>query len=109
MTSVIDPVCGMTINAESAADRQVRDGQTYYFCSRHCADNFRSEPTRYLSGKRAIGLIHAVEASPNMRLSMTSPRLQTPSTPAPCIRKSSKTDRAVVPSADGVGAVATCG
>ncbi len=51
MTSVIDPVCGMTINAESAADRQVRDGQTYYFCSRHCADNFRSEPTRYLSGK----------------------------------------------------------
>jgi len=50
MTKVLDPVCHMTIDAETAADSQEIDGHTYYFCSRHCGEKFNSSPKRYLAG-----------------------------------------------------------
>jgi Cu+-exporting ATPase len=52
MTKVLDPVCGMTIDAETAVDSQEIDGKTYYFCSRHCSDRFRSDPNWYLADKK---------------------------------------------------------
>jgi YHS domain-containing protein len=33
MPTVIDPICGMRIEADDAAANAERDGQTYYFCS----------------------------------------------------------------------------
>jgi Cu+-exporting ATPase len=39
----------MTIDAETAVDDQEVDGKTYYFCSRHCSDRFRSDPNSYLA------------------------------------------------------------
>ncbi|HEX6961908.1 MAG TPA: heavy metal translocating P-type ATPase [Lacipirellula sp.] len=50
MASQIDPVCGMTVEPERAADTAEHDGQTYYFCSRGCAAKFRADPKRYLEG-----------------------------------------------------------
>ena len=44
---VVDPVCGMTINPETAADSREVDGVTYYFCSAHCAATFDADPARY--------------------------------------------------------------
>ena len=52
MTKVLDPVCGMTIDVEKAADQQQLDGETYYFCNRRCGDKFRSDPNWYLTGER---------------------------------------------------------
>jgi len=44
---VTDPVCGMTIESEKAAACEIWHGQTYYFCSKSCLENFRGAPDRY--------------------------------------------------------------
>ncbi|MDN5758559.1 MAG: heavy metal translocating P-type ATPase, partial [Tomitella sp.] len=46
---VTDPVCGMSIDPTSASASAEHNGHTYYFCSTHCADQFRSEPAKYAS------------------------------------------------------------
>jgi Cu+-exporting ATPase len=48
-TSVVDPVCGMTISPETAAQTREVDGTTYHFCSAHCAASFDADPQRYTS------------------------------------------------------------
>ena len=48
MATVKDPVCGMTINSESAKARTERNGQTYYFCSSECAAEFAADAERYV-------------------------------------------------------------
>ncbi|MDA8051884.1 MAG: YHS domain-containing protein [Rhodospirillales bacterium] len=47
MTKVIDPVCGMTVDQEKAAAREVRAGRTWYFCSEQCHRMFVADPARY--------------------------------------------------------------
>lgn len=44
----LDPVCGMTVDHDSAAATAEHAGQTYYFCSRHCQKAFVAEPARYV-------------------------------------------------------------
>ena len=44
---VTDPVCQMSIDPASAADSAEHEGQTYHFCSPHCARTFRADPARY--------------------------------------------------------------
>jgi YHS domain-containing protein len=46
---LIDPVCGMTVTKETAAGTYTYKGQTYYFCSKACKDNFAKDPQKYLS------------------------------------------------------------
>jgi Cu+-exporting ATPase len=48
----IDPVCGMTVDRETANASHVHDGKTYYFCSPGCLHKFRADPERYLAGHR---------------------------------------------------------
>lgn len=43
----VDPVCGMEVTPETAADSTEYDGQTYYFCSSGCCSAFESNPERY--------------------------------------------------------------
>ncbi len=43
-----DPVCGMTVNPESAAGTAEHEGQTYYFCSASCVKKFQADPKKYL-------------------------------------------------------------
>jgi uncharacterized membrane protein YraQ (UPF0718 family)/YHS domain-containing protein len=42
-----DPVCGMTVDPSTAAQRSEVGGRTYYFCSAGCKDAFDAEPARY--------------------------------------------------------------
>ena len=44
MHMVIDPVCGMRIEAEDAAATAEYEGKTYYFCSQACRDAFLADP-----------------------------------------------------------------
>lgn len=37
-----DPVCGMEVNEKEGLKLE-KDGQTYYFCSRHCLEKFAAE------------------------------------------------------------------
>ncbi|HSL23932.1 MAG TPA: heavy metal translocating P-type ATPase [Vicinamibacterales bacterium] len=50
---VLDPVCGMTIDASDAAATHQHKGQTYYFCMETCAQRFKADPERYLQPPQA--------------------------------------------------------
>jgi YHS domain-containing protein len=47
-TMVKDPVCGMYIEEEEAEGESQFEGQTYYFCSAECKEEFDAEPDRYI-------------------------------------------------------------
>jgi Cu+-exporting ATPase len=44
-----DPVCGMQVNEQQAAGNSEYQGQTYYFCSPGCKQQFDQDPQRYAS------------------------------------------------------------
>lgn len=46
---VTDPVCGMSVNPESAAGFYEYEGKSYHFCSASCLEKFRREPEKYLA------------------------------------------------------------
>lgn len=50
---VRDPVCGMTVDPETAKFRHDLDGTPYYFCSAGCRDKFKADPQKYLGGPAA--------------------------------------------------------
>lgn len=43
-----DPVCGMTVDPETAAAKIEYKGQTYYFCCPGCKAAFEKDPKKYL-------------------------------------------------------------
>ncbi len=43
-----DPVCGMTVEPETAKYKTSYKGQDYYFCAASCLENFKKDPERYL-------------------------------------------------------------
>lgn len=49
---VTDPVCGMTIDSDKAAAKEVWRGKTFYLCSTSCHEKFKAAPERY-AGKAA--------------------------------------------------------
>jgi P-type Cu+ transporter len=49
---VTDPVCGMTVDPQTAKHRTEHAGKTYYFCASGCLGKFVAEPACYL-GERA--------------------------------------------------------
>jgi len=42
-----DPICGMTVDPEKAAAKIDHASQTYYFCSKGCAQRFAQSPEKY--------------------------------------------------------------
>jgi P-type Cu+ transporter len=46
-----DPVCGMTVAAETAAGKYEYNGQTYYFCHPSCLNKFKADPEAVLHPK----------------------------------------------------------
>jgi Cu+-exporting ATPase len=49
---VTDPVCGMTIDPETAAGHYDYKGVTYHFCHTSCLERFKSDPEKYLSPQK---------------------------------------------------------
>ena len=45
---VIDPVCGMSIDAEAAVTAE-HEGETYHFCSANCKEKFMEDPEKHMS------------------------------------------------------------
>jgi len=50
---VTDPVCGMTVDPETAAAAVEHAGGAYHFCCEGCADSFESDPASYLTEREA--------------------------------------------------------
>jgi YHS domain-containing protein len=48
--TAIDPVCGMTVDKQTAGYRSFRGGETYYFCSSGCKQTFDKDPEKYVAG-----------------------------------------------------------
>lgn len=48
MAMVKDPVCGMEIDSGQAAAQSQYEGQTYYFCSVECKQQFDANPREFL-------------------------------------------------------------
>jgi len=44
---VVDPVCNMTIDTESAVATSTYNGTTYYFCAQSCKDDFDKNPEKF--------------------------------------------------------------
>jgi len=47
-TTVIDPVCGMTVDPHQAAASSNYEGTAYHFCSTHCQHKFEANPRRFV-------------------------------------------------------------
>ena len=50
-SSVIDPVCGMTVDPATAAGHATHQGTDYSFCSTQCVEKFNAEPDKYLHSR----------------------------------------------------------
>ena len=55
---VIDPVCGMEIDPQTAAGSSEYMGKTYYFCSPGCKKDFDKDPESYISSEGHAGHLH---------------------------------------------------
>ena len=53
--SVVDPVCGMTVNPSTAAGSFQFNGTTYFFCSQHCQRKFSANPEQFLRQPGSAG------------------------------------------------------
>ena len=47
--TAVDPVCGMTVEIATAADRFEHEGVTYWFCASGCRRRFERDPGAFLS------------------------------------------------------------
>lgn len=47
--TAVDPVCGMTVEIATAADRFEHEGVTYWFCATGCRRRFERDPAAYLA------------------------------------------------------------
>src|SRR5438132_4482358 len=45
---MIDPVCGMQVEPNTAAEKYEYKGQTYFFCSQNCLAKFKEDPEKFL-------------------------------------------------------------
>ena len=66
-----DPVCGMSVNPETAKFQTSHDKHDYYFCSEHCLKKFKVEPEKYLTPQKeepvAEGTIYTCPMHPQIR------------------------------------------
>jgi len=51
--TAIDPVCGMSVDPQSASGRLDHAGQNYYFCSQRCLEKFKADPSKYVKATQA--------------------------------------------------------
>ncbi|MCL5612232.1 MAG: heavy metal translocating P-type ATPase [Chloroflexi bacterium] len=53
--TIHDPVCGMEIEPQGAFAKREHMGQTYYFCSQSCMDQFDKDPRHYVMTSATTG------------------------------------------------------
>lgn len=47
LTKGVDPVCGMEVEASTAAASVIHEGKTFYFCSVDCKKEFEKDKAKY--------------------------------------------------------------
>ena len=51
----IDPVCGMELDERKSKEQVTEQGQTFYFCSKDCREEFQADPEEYIGGEEKTG------------------------------------------------------
>ena len=98
-STVFDPVCGMTVNPETAAGSMVHRGKWYYFCHPNCLRKFQADPESFIDSK-SDGMSHPPRAHTKPAPQGVRPRHESPSSIfARWTPKLSAIDREVVRSA----------
>jgi Cu+-exporting ATPase len=62
---MIDPVCGMQVEPNRAAEKYEYKGQTYFFCSQDCLAKFKEDPEKFLKPQPHEHHDH-MQAAPHM-------------------------------------------
>ena len=70
--SGVDPVCGMSVQADKAVARLELDGKLYLFCSTHCQHQFEIDPRKYI-GTAAAAPVPDATVAPISALAPTGP------------------------------------
>jgi Cu+-exporting ATPase len=69
--TVIDPVCGMSVDPHRSAHRFTHAGHPYYFCSAGCRTKFAGDPAKYLGDRKpepvAEGATYTCPMHPQIR------------------------------------------
>ena len=67
----VDPVCGMTVDPETAKHKADHRGRSYYFCSAGCRAKFLADPPKYLGTREPApvveGAIYTCPMHPQVR------------------------------------------
>jgi len=71
-TNYSDPVCGMSTEDPDAFTRYDHEGKNYYFCSDHCLEKFKTNPSEFL-GKKSGPSTEAMEKKPVIGRQYTCP------------------------------------
>lgn len=68
---VTDPVCGMSVDPDTAKFKTTYDKHDYYFCAENCLKKFKADPEKYLSPQEkepvAEGTIYTCPMHPQIR------------------------------------------
>jgi Cu+-exporting ATPase len=72
-TTVVDPVCGMTVNPADAVGHVEHAGMTYYFCSQSCLDRFRANPQAFVGSEAKSASDAIARAAPVTKTEWTCP------------------------------------
>jgi YHS domain-containing protein len=81
----MDPVCGMQVRTADAPARLTHRGRRQWFCSDHCADRFRSDPSRYRRRQPDPAHTRESEEEPSMATDAVCGMTVDPTT-APAVR-----------------------
>ncbi|WP_354241188.1 heavy metal translocating P-type ATPase [Bradyrhizobium sp. LA2.1] len=72
-TTVLDPVCGMTVDPAASKHHHTHHGETFHFCSAGCRTKFAADPAKYLAREKApepempAGTIYTCPMHPEIR------------------------------------------
>ena len=71
-TTVIDPVCGMSVDPATSKHRFDHQGHTFHFCSAGCRTKFSADPVKYLEKREPppempAGTIYTCPMHPEIR------------------------------------------
>ena len=83
---VKDPVCGMEIDAATAAGSSEYEGATYYFCAEACKTAFDAEPSKYVGTAAALELEATAEVPEPVAeeaATASTPMAEAPAAPKP--------------------------
>ncbi|WP_246040639.1 heavy metal translocating P-type ATPase [Roseovarius arcticus] len=74
-TSVVDPVCGMTVTMKPDTRTAAFEGKDFYFCSENCQAKFKADPAAYTDDQVPVNN-HAVPEAAQYTCPMHSQILQ---------------------------------